>query len=595
MLICGLVIILSLWKRWFLYILIVVFSAVNTSLHTPMKLDHRGRTLSYSGTVVSEDPREHYVKLLINIDKAVFTHGELKYGIPVEFYAYKDKTYLGKRLLLTGKIRSPKYASQPNILSGRIVRTDLDNNLLGGILYSIRNYIGGLLKEVLSDEHYDLAMGLVLGGSGRLKKDLKEVFIRTGVLHILAVSGLHVGFVCMFVYSFLLFIPIVPKVKFLIVMLILLLYAGLTGFRPSVCRATIMAFLFGLALVFQRNVDGIHITNIAAIIFLIINPLLIFNVGAQLSFAAVYGIFFLYPKIEDRLIKKVKKRLYKFVLAPMAVSFSAQIFILPLLIYYFKRLPTLAVFSNLLIVPIASIIVMLLFLCLITGGFSFLLAQAIASCVSVFILVLIAISKLFASIFFSTVSLVMPSAALVLSYFIYVKRLRKIVILSIITLSVFFSISALADCVVIKTASGGTLITIPGGENIYVTRKRSHAQNIALLTHQQICEVDYLIAAQKYFPVKREFFDLPDQLHTKRITLGNVIIDIAKDVILTFRGKKIAMGEYDCRDSGKTDNILYIISDGKDVQVFSTALHGSIIDQIVVDLKLLYARLKFLF
>ena len=259
--------VLSLWKRWFLYILIAILSMINTSLNTPVRLTYQGRDSTFSGTVIREEHREFYVKLLINIDEAIINNRIINYKIPVEFYTREHKTYLGRKLLIKGRIKNSKFANRPNLLSGNIIETDPRDTFLGGVLFSVRGYIDSMLKSLLMNEHYDLGTGLILGGSGRLKKDLKNVFVRAGVLHILAVSGLHVGFVCMFVGFILIFIPISARIKFFIIMLVLCLYTGITGFRPGVCRATLMAFLFGLSLILQRNVDGVHIINITAIIF----------------------------------------------------------------------------------------------------------------------------------------------------------------------------------------------------------------------------------------------------------------------------------------------------------------------------------------
>ena len=587
--------VLSLWKRWFLYILIAILSMINTSLNTPVRLTYQGRDSTFSGTVIREEHREFYVKLLINIDEAIINNRIINYKIPVEFYTREHKTYLGRKLLIKGRIKNSKFANRPNLLSGNIIETDPRDTFLGGVLFSVRGYIDSMLKSLLMNEHYDLGTGLILGGSGRLKKDLKNVFVRAGVLHILAVSGLHVGFVCMFVGFILIFIPISARIKFFIIMLVLCLYTGITGFRPGVCRATLMAFLFGLSLILQRNVDGVHIINITAIIFLLINPLLVFDIGAQLSFSAVYGILFLYPIIQNSIIKRIHVKLYKFIMTSMAVSFSAQLFVSPLLIYYFHRLPTLAVISNLIIVPIASITIFLLFFCLIIGTFSFMLAKMIAVLISILLSILIIISKLFAGIPFSTVTLYVSPIILLLLYFIYSRRLRKLATFSIIIISIFFSISSLSDCVIIKTGTAGTLISTPYGEKIFVTSRRSKVQTAVFLANQNIENLDYLIATENHYPVEKKFFELPDKLHVKQIKFGKMTINVSDNINIIFREKKITLDNSDFKHYGNEENLLYILTDGKNVQRFDTPLHGSIIDQIILDIKVAIAKLRFLF
>ncbi len=567
---------------------------INTSLHTPMRLAHTGRDVIYSGTVIGEEPRERYVKLLVAIDRVMINNRVIDYAIPVEFYTRAQSTFLGERLYVKGRINNSKYANRPNILVGNIIKIDREH-ISWRFLYLLRNYVDRQLKNLFRNEHYDLGIGLILGGSGRIKKDLKDVFSRAGVLHILAVSGLHVGFVCMFAGFFLFLIPISTRIKFFIVMLILCIYAGITGFRPSVCRATLMAFLFGLSLILQRNVDGVHIINVTAIMFLFINPLIIFDVGTQLSFAAVYGIFFLYPHLNNGIIKKVKGRFYKYILMPMAVSFSAQLFVSPLLIYYFHRLPILAVISNLIIIPIVSIIIFLLFLCLIIGTFSFLLAQIISIIVTVLLTFLIIAAKFFADIQFSTITLYISPLILLLLYVIVSRRLRKIAFFSIIVIAIFFSISSIPDCVIIRASSTGTLISIPDGKHVFITVKKSPVRIAAFLARQKIKKLDYLIASNNYYSVEKEFFEIPDKLHMKRIKLGEMIIDVAEKTTILFRGRKIVLDRDDFSDSQKLNNIQYIITNGKNMQRFDTPLYGSILDQIMVDIKTVYFRLGFLF
>ncbi len=568
---------------------------LNTSLNTPVRLTHEGRDLTFSGIVVREEHREHYVKLLINIDEAQINNRIINYKIPVEFYTREHNTYLGRRFLIKGRIKNSKYPNRPNLLTGNIIKTDLGDTFLGTVLFSVRGYIDSMLKSLLKNEHYDLGIGLILGGTGRLKKDLKDVFIRAGVLHILAVSGLHVGFVCMFVGFALLFVPVSTKIKFFIIMLILCLYTGITGFRPGVCRATLMAFLFGLGLILQRNIDGVHIINITAIILLLINPLLVFDIGAQLSFAAVYGILFLYPILENGIIKRVKAKPYKFIMASMAVSFSAQLCVSPLLIYYFHRLPTLAVISNLIIVPIASIIIFLLFFCLIIGTFSFMLAKMIAVLISILLSILVTISKLFAGIPFSTITLYISPIILLLLYFIYFQRLRKFAIFSIIIISIFFAISSLSDCVIIKTGTAGTLISTPGGENIFITLKHSPVQTSIFLANQNSEKLDYLIATENHYPVEKKFFKLPDKLHVKQIRFGKMTINVSDNINIIFREKKITLDNSDFKHYGNEENLFYILTDGKNVRRFNTSLHGSIIDQIISDIKMFFVKFRFLF
>ncbi len=548
----------------------------------------------FTGTVIGEEPRERYVKLLVTIDGVEVDNSRIGYRDRVEFYTRERSTLLGTRLFVRGRITQANYPKRPNVLMGDVIKIERERSPWG-FLNLVRSYIHRVLKILLKEEHYDVGAGLVLGGSGRISRELKDLFSRAGVLHILAVSGLHVGFVCVFVGALLFFVPLSSRIKFVIIMCVLFLYAGITGFRPSVCRATVMAFLFGLSLILQRNVDGIHIVNITAIIFLIMYPLIIFDVGAQLSFAAIYGIFLLYPLLNDYIRKRAKQRFIRYILAPIGVSFSAQLFVSPLLIHYFHRLPTLAVISNLLIVPIASVVIFLLFLCLIIGTLSLVLAQIMSIPVFVLLTILVTIAEFFARLPFSTVTLSVPPLILLFLYMLVSRRLRKIAVLLIVIMVLLHSLASFCDCIVAGTSAGGTLISMPHSERVFISTQRSSKYSLPFFARQNIDALDYLIAPDRYYPVKREFYETPGKLHMFRMKLGDVNLDISESTTLLFRGKRLVLDSGDNHYPSRLDDLVYVISDGHTAYRFKSPLYGSIIDQIIVDVRTVFYRLHCLF
>ena len=590
----GFFLILTFWERRFLFIVIATLAAINTSLKAPVKTPFEGKELIYQGTVIGEDHQEYGVKLFISISKALLKNDTLDYPLPVEFYTTSTEIYLGKTLEIKGRIHTSKSAHRPNILTGKIIRISFQENLLGKIFYRIRNYIDALFKLLLNYENYNLSSGLILGGSSRVGKELRDVFTRAGVLHILSVSGFNVGFLISFIGVFLILIPLSNKIKFLIVVFVLFTYAGITGFQPSVSRASLMACLFGAGLIFQRNVDSIHILNIAALVLLIVNPVLLFDVGAQLSFASVYGILYLYPRIDEVLIKKMKTHLLKIIISLMVISFSAQIFVSPLLIQYFHRIQTLACFSNLLIVPLASIITYLLFSCIFVSVFFMPLAKFMAFLASMLLHLLVIISRFFSAIPFSSITLSISPIFLIIFFFFFPRKSRKFTIYAILIMAIIFSIAPFSESAIVETSGDDTLISMSNGENVFITTKQSPK----FLFTQGIEKVDYLIAPGKYYPistrqtlVRQGFFELPVDLRYKKIAIGDMIIELQKDIKITYRNQQINLRDY----LPESRNLLYIITNGKNSYRFNTILYGSIFDQLVVDTKILFAQLKLLF
>jgi ComEC/Rec2-related protein len=579
--------VLTVFERRFLFLTIASLAALNSACMVPMKLMYQERTLSFSGVVVAEDHHQNYLRLSILIDKAILQQDTINYRIPVEFHSYTKETLLGTRIIIKGRIKPSTFLHRPHVFVGEIVERGHPQTFFDQISHTVRSYIDHQLQSVFNNVHYNIASGLILGGSNRLGRDLKDVFSRAGVLHILAVSGLHVGFVCLFISCLLFFIPLSPKIKFIIIMVVLFIYAGVVGFRPSIYRATLMAFFFGLAIILQRNVDGIHVINITAITLLLINPLLLFDVGAQLSFAAVYGIVFLYPKITASLKKKVTNKFFKFIYVSMVVSFSAQLFVSPLLIYYFHRLPTLAIFSNLIVVPIAVIVIFLLFIYLLAGIFFSVLAEAIALLIPFLISLLVSVSKIVANIPHSTISTHISPVFLITFFFLFPKRTRKWGIFALLIMATIASIGLLSDTTVLRITREGAYVSTFADETIYITSE----EKTKFLGMNGINEVDYLVAPRRFFPVRKEFFILPEKLYHKKIVLGSITIELQREQSITCGNVELNMNNYTTDEN----SIFHIITDGDTVYEFRSPLYKSIIDQTVLDIKLLLARLLFLF
>ena len=583
---------LSFWERRFLYMLFVVLSAVNLALQVPGKMEYGARDLTFSGIVVGEDQYEHFAKLRIHIDNVCSSRDTIDHRCPVDYYTFKRDVFLGKRLTIKGRIRPSRYAHRPNMLSGTVVSTSVPKHVLGTVFQPVRNYVDVLLQRSFKNEQYSIASGLTLGGSGRLDKELRDVFSRAGILHILAVSGLHVGFVALFLGLLLLFVPIDGRLKFVLIILGLFVYAGVTGFRPSVCRATLMACLFGLARVLQRNVGHNHILNITAIAFLVASPSLFFDVGAQLSFAAVYGILYLYPKIDVLLSKKVRNHYLKLVLRTMSVSFSAQLFVAPLLVFYFQRVPVYAVLSNLLVVPIAALIIFLLFICFLAGTCCTAIFNVITLPVSMLINVLIMLSRFFAGMPGSSVPVIISPLFIMPLYVLVWRRARRWFAWIMMALLAVHSIAFSVECLNVCVANDGILLTTPYDETVLITGKRTAVLQY-FVERQGRKEVDYLVAPERNVAVKKGYVQTPGKLQFRNISLGDLQIRVSNHVSLRFRDVDIECDDESLQLAGE-GAVVYMVTNGREKEVLHASANLSIIDRMVLDVRLIIARLRLL-
>jgi competence protein ComEC len=211
-------------------------------------------------------------------------------------------------------------------------------------------------KEVLG-----VAEALLIGFKDNLDQEVVAAYSRTGTLHVLAVSGLHVGIIYWILGFLTIFLKKVPKglvIQTILIVLALWLYAFVTGLSSSVMRATLMFSLVGLSKLFNKRSNIFNTIYASALVILVINPLDIVNVSFQLSYAAVLGIVYIQPKINQWYAPYNK--IDKFIWGLISVSFAAQLFTFPLGIYYFHQFPNYFLFSNLIIIPLILIIMVLL-------------------------------------------------------------------------------------------------------------------------------------------------------------------------------------------------------------------------------------------
>lgn len=204
-----------------------------------------------------------------------------------------------------------------------------------------------------------LLRGLLIGERDEISKEITETFARTGLVHILAVSGSNVGFIAMIIVAVLYFgqMPRRWHPSFLLVGISF--YMLLTGAQPPVVRATIMAAVIIISEYLERDADMYNNLGVAAMVILLWQPLQLFQLGFQLTFVAVLGIAYLYRPLAllFRRMLPLRWQLVRLTISLLAVSFAAQLATLPVSLNAFGRLPLTAILGNLFVIPAALIIV----------------------------------------------------------------------------------------------------------------------------------------------------------------------------------------------------------------------------------------------
>ncbi len=226
----------------------------------------------------------------------------------------------------------------------------------GNFVNNVRKYLNNQITKLHDKQTTALLRGLILADRSGIDYAVRVEFINSGVIHVLAVSGLHTGYIILIFLVF--FGRFNIYIKSFLTITGLIFFLVITGMPPSVFRASIMAIVFIIALLTNRSTNLFNALAIAALILLIIKPYDLFNPGFQLSFSAVLAIAAILPIIQTKIRKlNVQNKIVKYVLLFTAVSLSAQLGTLPFTIYYFGKLSLIALFANLVVIPVIGLVV----------------------------------------------------------------------------------------------------------------------------------------------------------------------------------------------------------------------------------------------
>ncbi|WP_421806404.1 ComEC/Rec2 family competence protein [Flagellimonas sp.] len=314
----------------------------------------------YVAKVISADKKRATGKLLLSltpdsllhpleIDDELLLYASLEnIRPPLNPYQFDYRSYLQKQ-----GIQHQIRTNYPSIL-----KTEKNSNTLFGHASRFREHIiSKLKKQAFGADEMAVIQALLLGKRDDISEDTYNNYKNAGAIHILAVSGLHVGII-LFILEFLL-VPLerLPKgktLKLVLVVLLLWAYAFVAGLSPSIVRAVTMFSFVAYALYLNRPTSSFNIIALSMLFILLIKPLFLFQVGFQMSYAAVFAIVWIYPKLqrfwfpENLIVRKTWQLL--------SVSIAAQLGVLPISLFYFHQFPSLFFISNLLIIPFLGLI-----------------------------------------------------------------------------------------------------------------------------------------------------------------------------------------------------------------------------------------------
>ncbi len=252
--------------------------------------------------------------------------------------------------------------------SGAIRWRNISSSTVLGMAGRLRGTIIQRLEDAgFSGDELDIVKALLLGERKDIRAELYEEYQNAGAVHILAVSGLHIGIILMllkFLLAPLRRLPHGKTAELLLIVLLLWAFAFLAGFSASVVRAVTMFTFLAYALYLNRPGNTFNIVALSLFfILLLINPMLLFQAGFQMSYAAVIAIIWGYPGILA--LWSPKYLILQKAWQLMAVSLAAQLGVFPISLYYFHQFPALFFLSNLFIIPFLGVILGLGFVVII--------------------------------------------------------------------------------------------------------------------------------------------------------------------------------------------------------------------------------------
>ena len=226
------------------------------------------------------------------------------------------------------------------------------------------------VEQGLSGDTYDIVAAMTLGEKKSISKEVRKTFSASGGAHILALSGMHLGILFM-ILTFLLPTKRWPKISVLTELFAIWAFVFLIGFQPSLVRAALMLTIYSIAKMLSRNTRSMDVLAVTAALLLVISPQWLFDVGFQMSFAAVTGILLLYGQIFRFLTYREKesgqpsvwitcRRVFSDgIVGLVVISLTAQLGVAPLVAYYFGNFPTYFLLTNFIVTPAAFLIIAL--------------------------------------------------------------------------------------------------------------------------------------------------------------------------------------------------------------------------------------------
>jgi len=364
-------------KIWLMGGLIAIFAVVYLEIRTPypsandishLLKNNVVNSIKITGNIISEIRLNRRENLQFWLEVKEFS---LK-NLPTEKSAGKlyvtlpnlaeNQVYPGQEITIKGLLYRPRRANNPSAFdfANYLARQGAFAGLKGEIIidkksptwgiWQIRQRIVEAQIQGIGQEKGTLLSSITLGRQAvNLPAKITDLFIKTGLAHILAASGFHVAILLGFVLT--ITRNLSPKQQFIIAITILIIYGTLTGLQPSVLRAILMGIGALIGLLYNRQVNSLGSLLLAATILLLWQPLWIWDLGFQLSFLATLGLIITVPLLKNKI-----DYFPNLIAEPIAISLAATLWTMPLLMFTFNSIALYSIPINIITTPLVTLI-----------------------------------------------------------------------------------------------------------------------------------------------------------------------------------------------------------------------------------------------
>jgi len=376
----------------------------------------------------------------VNIEATIINHPDFSASQAKYLLSYQDakielqlgrypEFQYGDRLKIKGVIKKPlEYLLHRNvqgqIFNGQVQKIGSGGNIIVKNIYQTRDKFEQTLNQIFPEPLASFSAGLILGSKRNIPDSLSQDFNRTGTTHIIAVSGYNVTI--LIVYIGLVLGLISRRLKIGGSLAVIIVFVLMTGATASVVRAGILAGLVIFGRAQGRRINMAILVLLVASVMVLFNPYLIkYDISFQLSFLAFLGLVYLSPVISNF---KMVQPIPPFIRQTFAETFSAQLMVLPILIYYFGQASVISPIVNVLILWIVPAAMLLVFCSALAGFVSLSLGYIVGLLSGLALRYIIYIVQSFSNIFWASFQIKtsewwwMPIYFFAIGYLMYIKR-----------------------------------------------------------------------------------------------------------------------------------------------------------------------------